>query len=91
MVDGENSHTYEFYAYTLELVEGGIWRILLERNWRFGTDWSPTSKRIAISGLYSVDADSKQMLKIGEGGDPAWSPDENQLVYLTAYSEDMNL
>lgn len=50
--------------------------------------WSPDAKKIAfestaigMSGVFVVNTDGSQMIKLAKGSDPAWSPDGAQIAY----------
>lgn len=46
--------------------------------------WSPDGSRIALSGLWIVNADGSGLHYLTEGHEPAWSPDGTQLVFWKA-------
>jgi len=46
-------------------------------------EWSPDGRRIAIGGIFVMDADGSHLAKLSDGEDPEWSPDGSWLLFST--------
>ncbi len=61
---------------------------LKDFKWLGNPRWSHDGKRLAFdaresgkSRLFTIDADGKNLLDLGEGAMPSWSPDDKQLAF----------
>jgi len=87
-IEGENLETNTYILYLLTLADDERWENLIEREWSFGADWSPTKDQFVISGNLIINSDGSNELKLVSGKDPEWSPDGEQMIFLKGSNDE---